>query len=245
MCASSLSHILCSCLPFLGTGKRLGISNWLSRGLDGLLLVLVLRVGVVLVLLQRLVDLTECLVDVRLLFGARKDNFARDEDEEHNFGVKHPVDKAGKELWLIAAVCRMAHCQPLQTDGKFHVARPHYVLDFELLEMCVETELLDDARELARCKPGAFLALGACTHHLARREDEGRGLGLSDAHDDGREALGVVFGVASVQRNLLQIELASQVHRRDDVPMREQREHVTQRTQQGRARAQSRPRASD
>jgi len=55
-------------------------------------------------------------------------------------------------------------------------------------------------------------------HHLARGEDEGRGFGLPDAHDDGRETLGVVLGVAGMQGNRLQIQPTVKVDRGNDVP---------------------------
>jgi len=55
-------------------------------------------------------------------------------------------------------------------------------------------------------------------HHLARSKDEGRGLGLANAHDDGRETLGVVLGVPRMQRNRLEVQATVQVDRGHDVP---------------------------
>ena len=62
-----------------------------------------------------------------------------------------------------------------------------------------------------------LLRLGARHDHLPRAEDEGGGLGLADAHDDGGESLRVVLGVACVQCDRLEVELAAEVARRDDV----------------------------
>lgn len=107
--------------------------------------------------------------------------------------------------------------QSLKTNGELDVAAADDVLDFEVRELRVETELLDDTSILARGKFAVVLRLGTSHDHLARSEDERGGLGLSNTHDDGRETLGVVFGVSGVQSNGLEIEAAVQVHGRDNV----------------------------
>lgn len=91
------------------------------------------------------------------------------------------------------------------------VAAANDVLDLEVLERSVEAELLDDAGILAACQTGVVLGLGTSDNHLAAGEDEGGGLGLTNAHDDGSKALGVVLGIASVQSNGLQVKPRAQV----------------------------------
>jgi len=111
----------------------------------------------------------------------------------------------------------VAEHQPLQPDGELHVARPHHVLDLELHELGGEAELLYNPGVLPGGQSRVLLALGASAHHLAGGEDERRGAGLADAHDDGREALGVVLRVARLQRYLLQVQRAAQVDCGHDV----------------------------
>ena len=79
--------------------------------------------------------------------------------------------------------------QTLQTDGELDVARPDDVLDLEVGELRVEPELLDDAGVFAGRELRIVLRLGTSHDHLARGEDEGRGLGLADTHDDSSETL--------------------------------------------------------
>ena len=44
------------------------------------------------------VDLVERHVNLLADLGAREDNLARDENEEHDLGLHHAVNQAGKEL---------------------------------------------------------------------------------------------------------------------------------------------------
>ena len=55
------------------------------------------------------------------------------------------------------------------------------------------------------------LGLGSRADHLARTEDQCRGLWLADAHDGGRESLGLVFDIATIQTDIIQIKLRIQV----------------------------------
>ena len=135
----------------------------------------------------------------------------------------------------------MARCQTLETNRKLDVARADNVLDLEIRKLGVEPELLDDARILARGKFAVVFALCARHHHFARGENEGRGFGLADAHDDGCESLRahallaqafrtrelprqckmylwVVLGIARVQRNRLEIQPTIEVDGGDNVP---------------------------
>lgn len=90
---------------------------------------------------------------------------------------------------LVAAEVSVRVRQSLQANGELDVARADNILDLELLELGLEPELLDDSRVLARGKPRVVLRLGTRDDHLARRENERRRLGLTDAHDDRRESL--------------------------------------------------------
>jgi len=152
------------------------------------------------------------------------DHFAGDEDEEDDLGLVQPIDEAGKELGLVAAELRVAGVEALEAQAEADVDAAHDVLDLEVHELGAEAELLDDARVLAGGEARVVLGLGARAHHLARAEDEGGGARRADAHDHGREPLRVVLGVARVQRDLLQLQLAAQVHRAHDVSGRRKRD---------------------
>jgi len=58
---------------------------------------------------------------------------------------------------------------------------------------------------------------GASYDHLAGLEDEGSRLGVTDTDADRRETFRVVFSVAEVERNALEVKLAFDVRRRDNV----------------------------
>ena len=92
-------------------------------------------------------------------------------------------------LRLVGAELSVAVCKTLKTNGELDVTRADDVLNLELRELCVEAELLDDTRVLARRQARIVLGLGTGDDHLARREDEGCRLGVADAHDDGGETL--------------------------------------------------------
>lgn len=79
--------------------------------------------------------------------------------------------------------------QTLQTDGELDVAGADDVLDLKVRELGIEAKLLDDARVLAGGQLGVVLGLGTGDNHLARGEDQGGGLGLTNTHDNGRETL--------------------------------------------------------
>jgi len=51
----------------------------------------------------------------------------------------------------------MARCQALQADREFDVTRSDDILNLEVGELGVESELLDDARVLARGKLAIIL----------------------------------------------------------------------------------------
>lgn len=135
------------------------------------------------------VDHLEGLVDLLADLGTGQDDLAANKNEQHNFGLHHAINQTGKQLGFVGAEIVMAAGQPLEADGELDVARPDDVLDLEVGELGVEAELLDDAGVFARRQLGVIFGFGAGDDHLARREDQGRGLGLADAHDDSGEAL--------------------------------------------------------
>lgn len=126
----------------------------------------------------------------------------------------------------------------LETDWELDVARPDNVLDLEVCELCVEAELLNDTSVLARGKLRIVFRLCASDHHLARSEDQCCSFWLSNTHDDGgktlevmfsipyenmvwrsQQYLWVVFCVACMQRNRLEVQTAIEIDRGDDVSL--------------------------
>lgn len=114
----------------------------------------------------------------------------------------------------------MAAGQALQTDGKLDVAAADDVLNLKVRELGIEAELLNDARIFAAGQLAIILRLGTRHDHLAGSEDERRGLGFSNAHDDGCETLRIVLCVSSVQGDGLEIQPTVEIHGRDDVLQR-------------------------
>lgn len=190
------------------------------------------------------VDHFEGLVDLLTHFRAGKDDLAADEDQEHNLGLDHAVDETREQLGLVRAEVVMLGSKTLETDGELDVARTDNVLNLEVRELGVETELLDDTSVLARRKLRVIFGLGTGDNHLAAGEDQGSGLGLTNTHDNRSKTLGVILfaavrqpwprqtssrdpaiqpvtylGVSRVQGNRLQIKTTIEVDRRDDVPV--------------------------
>jgi hypothetical protein len=168
-------------------------------------------------ILKHRVDHLESLVDFLAHLGASEDDLAADKDEEHNLGLEHAVDQAREEFRLVRAEVVMARGKTFQADWELDVARTDNVLDLEVGELGVEAKFLDDACILARGKFGVIFRLGASHHHLARSKDEGCGLGVANAHDDGGETLWVVLCVARVQSDRLEIQAAIKIDRGNDV----------------------------
>lgn len=100
--------------------------------------------------LKRLIDLLPHL-------RSGQDNLARDEDEQDNLRLDHAIDKTREQLWLIGAEVVVLGRQPFQTDRELDVARADNVLDLEVGELGIETQLLDNARVLARGKLAVVL----------------------------------------------------------------------------------------
>lgn len=121
---------------------------------------------------------------------------------------------------LVAAEVGVMGLQTLKRDGKSNIARSDYVVHLEVEELRSEAKFHDDAGELASGQSAIRLALVACDNHLACSEDERGGLGISDAHDDGGEALGIVLGITGVQRDGLQVKHAVHIDRTKNVLQR-------------------------
>lgn len=192
------------------------------------------------------IDQFEGLVNFFTHFGASQDNFAGDEDQEDNLGLHHSVDQTGEEFGLIRAKVVMARRQTLQANGELDVTRTDDVLDLEVGELGIETKLLDNTRILARRELRVILRLGTGNDHFAGSEDQRRGLGLTDTHDNCCETLRerkkdssatlypdaiisgkcgiylwIVLSIARMQRDSLQIQTTVEVDGRDDVSLKE------------------------
>eukprot|EP00918_Siedleckia_nematoides_P097420 GHVU01213560.1.p1 GENE.GHVU01213560.1~~GHVU01213560.1.p1 ORF type:complete len:198 (-),score=25.86 GHVU01213560.1:233-826(-) len=133
------------------------------------------------------VDEFEGLVDLLANLGTSQDDLARDEDQEDDLGLHHTVDETGEEFGLVGAEHVVTASKAFKTDRELDVARSDDVLDLEVGELCVEAELLDDTGVLARGKLAVVFGFGTGDDHLARGEDQGSRLGLTDTHDDGGE----------------------------------------------------------
>lgn len=135
------------------------------------------------------IDHLECLVDLLSHLGTGEDDLAADEDKKHNLGLNHAVDETGEQFRLVRAEVVMARSETLQANGELDIARADNVLDLEVRELGIEAKLLDDTGVLAGRKLRIILRLGTGDDHLARSEDQGSGLGLTNTHDDGSETL--------------------------------------------------------
>ena len=107
--------------------------------------------------LKHRVDHLEGLINLFTDFRTSEDDLATDEDEEHNLWLDHTVDETREQLRLVRAEIVMARSKTFQTNGELDVAGANDVLDLEVRELGVETELLDDASILSRCKLGIIL----------------------------------------------------------------------------------------
>lgn len=102
--------------------------------------------------LEHGVDHFKGLVNLLTNFGTSQDDLAADEDQQDNLGLNHSVNETREQLGLVGAEIVMARRKTFQTNGELDVARADNVLDLEVGELGVETELLNDARILSRCK---------------------------------------------------------------------------------------------
>ena len=138
---------------------------------------------------QHRIDQLERLVNLLTDLGAGQDNLATDEDKKHDLRFHHTVDETREQFRFVRTEVVMATSQALQTNGELDVAGTDDVLDFEIRELGIEAELLNDTRILPGRQLGVVLRLGTRDDHLARSEDQRGGLGFPDTHDHGRETL--------------------------------------------------------
>jgi hypothetical protein len=168
---------------------------------------------------QNRINAFESFVNFFADLGSGQDDFAGDENEQHHPRSDHSVDQSGKEFWFITAKLRMLQDQSFQSDIEFDIATSHHVLNFEIRELGVKAQLLDDTGVLPRGQLGFALAFGAGTHHFARAENQGGRSRLTDPHNDGRKPFGIVLCVARFHCNLFEIQFATQIYSRDNVPV--------------------------
>jgi len=108
----------------------------------------------------------ESLVNLLANLGTSQDDLAADEDQEHNLGLDHAVNKTREQLRLVRTEIVMARSQTLQTDGKLDITGSDDVLNLEVGELGVETELLDNASILSRRQLGIIFGFGTSNNHL-------------------------------------------------------------------------------
>jgi hypothetical protein len=99
--------------------------------------------------LKHRIDHFEGLINLFTDFRTGQDNFAANEDQENDLGLDHSIDQTREQLRFVRTEVVMARCKTLQADRELDVARANDVLDLEVRELCVEAELLDDARILS------------------------------------------------------------------------------------------------
>jgi hypothetical protein len=106
----------------------------------------------------------------------------------------------------------MAVAQVLERYGELDITRTDNVLYLEILQLdVIASHLFDHFCILFGCIPRLILALGAGDDHFARGEDEGSGLGVTDANNHGRETFGVVFGISAIQGDVSEIQSCPQI----------------------------------
>lgn len=120
---------------------------------------------------------------------ARQDNLATDKDQENYLWLNHSVDQSREQLRLVGAKVVMAGGKTLKTNGEFDVARSNDVLNLEIGELGIKTKLLDDTSVLAGRKLGIIFRLRTSDNHLARGEDQRRGLRFADTHNHSSKTL--------------------------------------------------------
>jgi len=95
--------------------------------------------------LKHRVDHLKGLIDLFPDFRASENNLATDEDQEDDLRLNHTIDETREQLRLVRAEIVMTRCKTLQADRELDITRANNVLDFEVRELGVEAELLDNA----------------------------------------------------------------------------------------------------
>ena len=129
------------------------------------------------------------MVDLLANLGSSEDNFAADEDQKDNLRSDHTIDETREEFWFIGTEVMMLAGKTFKTNRELDVARADNVLNLEVGELGIETELLNDSSIFARSQFRIILGLGPGDHHLAGSEDECSCLWFTDTHDDSGETL--------------------------------------------------------
>lgn len=162
------------------------------------------------ILLQHFINVVEGFIDVFSSLCSCQYDLPAGEDKKDNLGVLHSVDKSREDLGLIGAKSAVLGIKALKTDRETDIARTDNVLDQELLELHTrEANLLDHLGiHLGRCV-GLLLTLGACDDHLARAEDQCRGLGLSDTYNHCGKSLRIVFSISTFSSDFSEVKLNS------------------------------------
>lgn len=99
---------------------------------------------------------------------------------------------------LVLAEGGVERGQSLKRDRKSNITGSNDIVELVIEELGSEAKLQDDARELASCQSGIIFRFVARDDHLAGCKNQSSGLGISDTHDDSREALRVVLGIAAM-----------------------------------------------
>lgn len=89
----------------------------------------------------------------------------RYEDEQDDPRLHHSIDQTREKLRFVGRESMMARSKTLQSDRELDVTAADDVLDLEVLERSVETELLNNTRILATRKAGIILGLSASDHY--------------------------------------------------------------------------------
>lgn len=135
------------------------------------------------------VDQLKSLVYLLADFSTGKDDLAADEYQKDDLGLHHTVDQTREKLGFIGAEVVMARCKSFQANGEFDITRADDVLDLEVRELGVKSELLNNTSVFARREFRVIFRLGTSNDHLARSKDQSSGLGFTNTHDDGSETL--------------------------------------------------------
>lgn len=83
----------------------------------------------------------------------------------------------------------MLASETFQANRELDVTRAHDVLDLEVGELGIETELLDDSSIFAGSQLGVVFRFGTSDNHLSGSEDECSCLWVTDTHDDSGKTL--------------------------------------------------------
>lgn len=80
-----------------------------------------------------------------------------------------------------------------------------------------ESNLLQNASKLPGSQVAICFTVSAHAHQFTRRKNDGSCPRIKNAHNQSHIALRIVLGVSSVNGNLLKVQWASQMHRRNNV----------------------------